>query len=116
MSICRKILLIVIILILIFMNITCLEVYAKEEFTSLNPVIEVGEKMYVQHDENNNDIYDLQKSETGITTVYQTILPEFTANKAWTTTGEYIDNIVRREDGITIVPHGATSPENYISV
>ena len=112
----KKILLVVIVLILIFMNITCLEIYAKEEFVSLNPVLEVGEKIYVQHDENNNDIYDLQKSGTGITTVYETILPEFTANKAWTTSGEYIDNIVTREDGITIVPHGATSPENYISV
>lgn len=110
----RKILLVTIIL--IFMNIACLNTYAKEEFESLNPVIDVGEKIYVQHDENNNDIYDLHKSDTGITIVYEPIIPELTANKAWTTSGEYIDNIVTREDGITIVPHGATSPENYISV
>lgn len=106
----------VLVTVLICTSINYTETYAKEEFVSLNPVIDVGEKIYVQHDENNNDIYDLQKSETGITTVYEPILAEFTANKAWTTSGEYIDNIVTREDGITIVPHGATSPENYISV
>ena len=107
---------IILTIILIFINITYLNIYAEEGFESLNPVINVGENIYVQHDKNNNDVYYLKKSETGITTVYETILPEFTANKAWTTSGKYIDNVVTREDGITIIPHGATSPENYISV
>lgn len=71
--------------------------------------MEVGEKIYVQHDENNNDIYDLKKSETGITTIYENIIVEFTANKAWTITGEYVDNKNK-------TAHSATSPENYLPV
>lgn len=95
--------------IFVFANISPVKIGAKEDFKLLNPVIDVGSKIYVQHDENNNDIYDLQKSGTGTTTVYETILAEFTAGKAWTTKGEFIDNI-------TTVPHGATSPEHYIPV
>ena len=48
----RRILLLVI-MILLF-NCDCLQVHAKEEFTPLNPVIDVGKQMYVQHDEENN--------------------------------------------------------------
>lgn len=84
------------------------EVHA-EDFVSINPVIDVGDKIYVQHDEDNNNVYDLQKSGTGVTTVYETILVEFTAGKAWKTNGEYIDNI-------STVAHGATAPEDYIPV
>ena len=109
----RRILLLVI-MILLF-NCDCLQVHAKEEFTPLNPVIDVGKQMYVQHDEENNSVYDLQKSETGTTTVYEVILPKFTANKAWTNKGEYIDNFVTKEGGY-LVPHGATAPEDYIPV
>ncbi len=105
----KRVLSFVLIVALTFSNIGNMEVCAKDEFTSLNPVIDVGEKIYVQHDENNNSVYDLQKSGTGVTTVYETILPEFTAGKAWTTSGEFIDNI-------TTTPHGATSPENYVPV
>ncbi|MDD6069417.1 MAG: leucine-rich repeat protein [Clostridiales bacterium] len=110
----KKRILLLVIMILIF-NCNCLQVHAKEEFTPLNPVIDVGNKMYVQHDESNNDVYDLQKSETGTTTVYEVILPKFTANKAWTNKGEYIDNFVKKENGF-MVPHGATAPEDYIPV
>ena len=93
----KKRILLLAITILLF-NCDCLQVHAEETFTPLNPVIDVGKKMYVQHDEANNDVYDLQKSETGTTTVYEVILPKFTANKAWTNKGEYIDNFVTNND------------------
>ena len=105
----KKAIFIVLILVLAVINIDYREACAKGEFTSLNPVMEVGEKVYVQHDENNNNVYDLQKSGTGTTIVYETILPEFTANKAWTISGEFVDNTAEK-------PHGATAPENYIPV
>lgn len=105
----KRIMLFGLTLLFIFLDISCQEVWAKEELTALNPVIDVGNKIYTQHDEDNNDIYDLQKSGTGITVVYERILVEFTADKAWTTSGEFIDNV-------STSPHGATSPENYIPV
>ena len=82
---------------------------AEDGFISKNSLIEVGDKLYVQHDEENNNIYDLKKSDTGITVVYENILPEFTASKAWTTKGDYIDDILTE-------PIGATSPKHYIPV
>ncbi|MBQ4523748.1 MAG: hypothetical protein IJA10_12460 [Lachnospiraceae bacterium] len=84
---------------------------------TLNPVIDVGDKIYVQHDSENKDVYDLQKSGTGTTTVYEVILPNFTADKAWTNKGEFVDNWlphpVRPEE---LTPLGATAPEDYIPV
>ena len=109
----KKRILLLAITILLF-NCDCLQVHAVETFTPLNPVIDVGNKMYVQHDESNNDVYDLKKSETGTTTVYEVILPKFTANKAWTDKGEFIDNFVTNNGHL--VPHGATAPEDYIPV
>lgn len=105
----KKTVFIIAAILLLFININSMAVCAKEEFTSVNPVIDVGEKIYVQHDSDNNDIYDLQKSGTGTTTVYELVLAEFTANKAWTTSGEFIDNVAEK-------PHGATAPDKYISV
>ncbi|MBQ4530074.1 MAG: leucine-rich repeat protein [Lachnospiraceae bacterium] len=105
----KKTVFIIAAILLLFININSMAVCAKEEFTSVNPVIDVGEKIYVQHDADNNDIYDLQKSGTGTTTVYELVLAEFTANKAWTTSGEFIDNVAEK-------PHGATAPDKYISV
>ena len=89
---------------------------AKSPFISLNPLIDVGDNRLVQHDENNNTIYDLKKSGTGMTTVYELIHPEFQANKVWTNKGTYIDNVVTRDDGVTFIPHGATAPEDFIPV
>ena len=66
----KKIIFMALTILLAFISIDYREICAKAEFTSLNPVIVVGEKIYVQHDENNNDVYDLQKSGTGTTTVY----------------------------------------------
>ena len=84
---------------------------------TLNPVIDVGDKIYVQHDAENKDVYDLKKSGTGMTTVYEVILPNFTADKAWTNKGEFVDNWlphpVRPEE---LTPLGATAPEDYIPV
>lgn len=105
----KKIVLLGFILLLILTNVSCMKGYAKENFVSLNPTIDVGNEIYVQHDDNNGNIYDLKKSGTGITTVYKTILPEFTAGKAWTKEGEFIDNV-------DSAPHGATAPEDYIPV
>ena len=84
--------LITILFLCVFVYMAGMRVSAEEGFVSLNPVIEVGDKMYVQHDENNNNIYELKKSDTGTTVVYENILPEFTASKAWTTKGDYMDD------------------------
>ncbi len=105
----KKIILLGFIFVMVITNINWLSVYAKENFTSLNPVIDVGDEIYVQHDEDNQDIYDLKKSGTGTTIVYKTMLVKFTADKAWTRDGKYIDNV-------SSVPHGATAPEDYIAV
>lgn len=105
----KRIVLLGFILLLIFTNISCMRGCAKENFVSLNPIIDVGNQIYVQHDENNENIYDLKKSGTGTTIVYKTILAEFTAGKAWTKEGEFIDNV-------DSAPHGATAPEDYIPV
>ena len=105
------------ILILFSISITlCAIPKTDTTFNPLDPLIDVGTNKIVQHNENNEDIYELKKSETGITTVYEIIFPEFTANKAWTNKGDYIDNVVTKSDGVTIIPHGATAPENYIPV
>ena len=93
----------------VFLCIGGMKTSAEDGFISKNSVIEVGDKLYVQHDEENNNIYELKKSDTGITVVYENILPEFTASKAWTTKGDYIDDIFKE-------PVGATSPEHYIPV
>lgn len=105
----KKIILLGVVLLFLVLEVSGMKVRGKEKFTSLNPVIDVGSEIYVQHDENNGNIYDLKKSGTGTTTVYKTILAEFTADKAWTRDGEFIDNIA-------VQPHGATAPEDYISV
>lgn len=105
----KKVILLGFTLLFIFVNISYMKVCAKEKFTSLNPIIDVGSEIYVQHDENNGNIYDLKKSGMGTTTVYKTILAEFTAGKAWTKDGRFIDNV-------STVPHGATAPEDYIPV
>lgn len=103
------IMLLAVLILFSFTNMSGIKVYAKEGFTSLNSVINVGSKLYVQHDENNNDVYDLRKSGTGVTTVYEVLLVEFTANKVWLRDGSYIDNI-------DSAAHGATSPERYVPV
>lgn len=88
---------------------------AKETFKSLNPVIDVGDTLYTQYDAEGNSVYDLKKSGTGTTVVYERILPEYTANKVWTTDGRFIDNTAKKPDG-NYVPHGATAPDKYIPV
>lgn len=105
----KKVILLGVTLLFIFINMSYIKVCAKEKFTSLNPITDVGSEIYVQHDENNEDIYDLKKSGTGTTTVYKTILAEFTAGKAWTRDGKFIDNV-------STAPHGATAPEDFIPV
>ena len=58
----------------------------------LNPQIDVGNEVYVQHDENNNNVYDLKKDNSGTTTIYKLIFPKFTANKGWRREGFLDDN------------------------
>ena len=93
----------------------------------LNPQIDVGNEVYVQHDENNNNVYDLKKDNSGTTTIYKLIFPKFTANKGWRREGFLDDNREYRsvestdENGETvktnvIVPWGATGPDDYIPV
>ena len=100
---------IVLLVVTLFNIVSAGNVTKAGEFKLLNPLIDVGDEIYVQHDENNNNVYDLQMSGTGITTVYKVILAEFTAGKAWTTTGDYVDNWCAQ-------PHGATAPKDYIAV
>ena len=102
---------------MIFLEVSshAINAWAKEEaeennisaFQTLNPVIEVGNKIYVQHDEENNNVYELQKSGTGVTTVYEYIPVNFTAGWAWFTDGSHM------EDADKI---GGTSLEDYIPV
>ena len=102
---------------MIFLEVSshAINAWAKEEgeenstsaFQTLNPVIEVGNKIYVQHDEENNNVYELQKSGNGVTTVYEYIPVNFTAGWAW-----YIDG-THMEDAAQI---GGTSSEDYITV
>ena len=95
----------------------------KNDFTSVNPLIDVGDKIYVQHyeyEENEDwiqirDTYQLTKSDTGITTVYEVILPNFTAHRAWTPDGVFMENVSLNYKG-NIEAHGATAPEDYIPV
>ena len=112
----KRIVLILAMLLLAVTNMNCIEVLA-EELAPLNPVLDVGDKIYVQHaiNEETGDIYsvyDLQKSGTGTTVVYETILPEFAASKAWLTDGEYIS----LNPGNSSFRVGATVSENYIPV
>ena len=105
---------------LLFTATSCMDVHAASNFQSVNPVIEVtGSDMYVQHytsdDPNDKKIYDtynLTKSGTGITTIYKLIIPEFTANKAWTREGVYMDNVcMSPTDPTAYSAHGATAPD-----
>ena len=97
---------------------------AASNFTSINPVIDVGDKIYVQHYEREEsdgsitycDTYDLQKSDTGTTTVYEVMLPEFTAHRAWTPQGVYMENVALKSGTTDFEAHGATAPEDYIPV
>ena len=100
---------------------------AKSTKGILNPQIDVGSEVYVQHDENNNNVYDLKKDDSGTTTIYKLIFPKFTANKGWRREGFLDDNREYRsvettdENGETIktlaiVPWGATAPDDYIPV
>ena len=101
----------------------CANEIVKNDFTSVNPLIDVGDKIYVQHyeyEENEDwiqirDTYQLTKSDTGITTVYEVILPNFTAHRAWTPDGVFMENVALNYKG-NIEAHGATAPEDYIPV
>ena len=109
---------VIILLVVTLLNFISADCVGKnEELNTLNPLIEVGDKIYVQHDAENKDVYDLKKSGTGTTTVYEVIIPNFTAGKAWKTTGEFVDNwIPHPVNTETLTPMGATAPEDYISV
>ena len=73
----------------------------------LNTTIDVGEDVYVQHDENNKDVY-LLSSEGAETTVYKILNIKYTADKVWTMKGRYIDDFDHKDC--------ATAPDDYISV
>jgi len=83
-----------------------------KNFESLNPIIEVDDKVYVQHQEpdENGFIYDSYLLEpTGDeTTIYEVLNLKYTAGKQWTRDGLYIDDAT-----LKIV---ATAPEDYVEV
>ena len=96
--------------IFICISIVCLKIYAlvqNNEEKVLNNNIDVGTDIYVQHDNDNNDIY-LLNSEGSETTVYKIVNAKYTASKQWTRDGLYIDD--------TTGKIGATAPEDYIAV
>ena len=104
-----------VVLVLGNISIGGVNVGAKEKLKSINPIIDVGGKIYVQHDANNNDVFELKKSGTGTTIVYEQMFPEFTANKVWLKNGKFADNTNKKPSG-EYVPHGATAPDKYIPV
>ena len=77
---------------------------------SLNPIIDVGNEVYVQHDENKQDRY-LLTSEGEQTVVYNIIPVKYTASHQWTQDGQYIENFTGSE-----YHYSATAPSDYISV
>lgn len=97
-------------LLLIIIAILSFKVSASEnvkDINDLNHNIVLDNNIYVQHDENNKDIY-LLNSEGEYTTIYQIINVKYAASKMWTRDGLYIDDI----KGIV----NATSKEDYVSV
>ena len=96
--------------IFICISIACIKIYAlvqNNEEKVLNNNIDVDTDIYVQHDNDNNDIY-LLNSEGSETIVYKIINAKYTASKQWTRDGLYIDD--------TTGKIGATAPEDYIAV
>lgn len=81
--------------------------YDQINTSQLNSVLDIDNDIYVQHDENNHDVY-LLNSEGEYTTVYKIINVTYTASKQWTRDGLYIDDLTGKI--------GATAPEDYISV
>ena len=79
------------------------------KFSPLNPLIDVGNDIYCQHDENNETIYQIKKSGDMYTKVYKIIIPIFTPNKIWLKNGTLIDCPIKPEIG-------ATNKDNYIPV
>ena len=74
--------------------------------SALNTITDVGADVYVQHDNQNQDLY-LLSSERG-TTVYKILNVKYTAKKQWTQNGRYIDDFTDK--------NCATAPNDYISV
>ena len=108
-SIILFIILILILFITKFVNISNYRVSTKKQkelLGGLNTVTDVGQDIYVQHDNQNQDIY-LLSSERG-TTVYKILNVKYTAKKQWTQNGRYIDDFTDK--------NCATAPNDYISV
>ena len=77
-----------------------------ELMSLLNTITDVGQDIYVQHDNQNQDLY-LLSLERG-TTVYKLINVKYTSKKQWTQSGLYIDDFTDC--------NCATAPNDYISV
>lgn len=80
---------------------------SKKDPNDNNPFASRSEKVFVQHDKMNQDIY-LLSSQGKTTTVYQIINVKLTAGKQWTETGRFVNDF----DNAT----SATAPDDYISV
>ena len=94
----------------IFICLICFNVFALGQTNNqkkLNNVIDIDTDIYVQHDDNNNDVY-LLTSEGNQTIVYKIINVTYTASKQWTRDGLYIDDSTGKIS--------ATAPDDYISV
>ena len=79
------------------------------KFASLNQLIDVGEDIYCQHDENNETIFPVKKSGKNYTKVYKIIIPTITASKLWLKNGTLVDCDISP-------PIGATNKNDYIPV
>ena len=80
------------------------------KFNSLNPLIDVGKDIYCQHDEENEQIFEIKKSGDKYTKVYKIIIPTFTASKMWLKNGTLIDLLT------TNPSIGSTNKNDYIPV
>ena len=95
---------------------------ANQNFDSINPLVEMDDKIYVQHTEpdENGNIYNiyLLKSEGAETTLWEVLNVEFHGfNKYWTTKGDYVDELELYMSGNNYSSKViSTTPDEYLDV
>lgn len=98
--------LVIVALLISIFTIKVMALQNNNQTNELNNIIKLESDIYVQHDNNNEDIYLLDSNKG--TTLYKIINVTYTASKQWTKDGLYIDDLTGKIS--------ATSPSNYISV
>lgn len=103
----KRILLFVVIIAFIIFLINYVNANNNNSSSNLNSIIDVGQNIYVQHNNDNEDVYLLTSQGTQ-TVVYKILNVKYTAKKQWTQNGRYIDDFTDK--------NCATAPNDYISV